>query len=72
VAKETRTSEERKMNATVVISVTDVNDNAPIFSQTIYEANVAESPTFPVLVGTVSLSLLTVTPRAPKSPSIPT
>ena len=54
VAKETQTSEKRETNTTVVISVTDVNDNAPLFTQSVYEFSVAESPSFPVFVGTVS------------------
>jgi hypothetical protein len=54
VAKETQTSEQRETNATVVVSVTDVNDNAPLFAQSTYEVSVGESSTFPVPVGTVS------------------
>ncbi len=54
VAKETKTSEERETNATVVITVLDANDNAPLFTQSIYEVSVGESPSFPVSVGTVS------------------
>ena len=57
VAKETQTLEKRETNTTVVISVTDVNDNAPLFTQSVYEFSVAESPSFPVFVGTVSYFL---------------
>ena len=53
VAKETQTSEKRETNTTVVISVTDVNDNAPLFTQSVYQFSVSESPSFPVFVGTV-------------------
>ena len=64
MARETQTSEQAETNATIVITVLDVNDNPPIFTQNIYEESVGELPNFPVPVGTVSYYFLYCSPSA--------
>ena len=54
MAKETQTAEQAKTNATIVVTVLDVNDNPPVFTQNIYEESVGELANPPVSVGTVS------------------
>ena len=54
MAKETQTAEQAETNATIVVTVLDVNDNPPVFTQNIYEESVAELANPPVSVGTVS------------------
>ncbi len=60
MAREYLSAERRESRADVTVQIEDVNDNAPVFEQDEYEAELPENPPVNTLVTTVTVSLQTL------------